>query len=237
MIELIQFYPTWDLPNVSPFCMKVEVYLKLAHIPYTNRYSNDPKATPTGKKPAIKDGDSFIYDSRLIINYLEAKFGNPLDAHLTASEKATAHAFQRMIEEHLYWGIVYSRWIMPEGLQRITQDWFGKLPWLLRKIVMRKLHKKVLNEMKGQGLGLLKHEEIVTLCNEDIDAISDFLGEKPFFMGDKISSIDACVYATLANIIETPIHWEVTEHAKSKANLLAYCSRIKAKTQTTHDTN
>jgi hypothetical protein len=28
MIKLYQFAPAWDVPNLSPFCVKVETYLK-----------------------------------------------------------------------------------------------------------------------------------------------------------------------------------------------------------------
>lgn len=34
MIELHQFRPFWGLPNASPFCMKVETYLRFRGIPY-----------------------------------------------------------------------------------------------------------------------------------------------------------------------------------------------------------
>ncbi len=30
MIKLYQFAPAWDVPNVSPFCVKIESYLKMA---------------------------------------------------------------------------------------------------------------------------------------------------------------------------------------------------------------
>jgi len=34
MIKLYQFHPAWGLPNPSPFCMKVETYLRMAGLPY-----------------------------------------------------------------------------------------------------------------------------------------------------------------------------------------------------------
>jgi len=35
MIKLYQFPTAWGLPNPSPFCMKLEVYMRLAEIPPT----------------------------------------------------------------------------------------------------------------------------------------------------------------------------------------------------------
>ena len=34
MIKLYQFKPAWGLPNPSPFCMKVETYLRMAGLSY-----------------------------------------------------------------------------------------------------------------------------------------------------------------------------------------------------------
>ncbi len=33
MITLHQFARVWDIPNLSPFCSKVETYLRMAGIP------------------------------------------------------------------------------------------------------------------------------------------------------------------------------------------------------------
>jgi hypothetical protein len=34
MIKLYQFNAAWGLPNPSPFCMKVETYLRMVSLPY-----------------------------------------------------------------------------------------------------------------------------------------------------------------------------------------------------------
>ncbi len=34
MIKLYQFDPAFGLPNASPFCMKLETYLRMAQLPF-----------------------------------------------------------------------------------------------------------------------------------------------------------------------------------------------------------
>ncbi len=34
MIKLFQFAPAFGLPNASPFCMKLETYLRMAGLPF-----------------------------------------------------------------------------------------------------------------------------------------------------------------------------------------------------------
>jgi hypothetical protein len=55
MIKLHQFAPAFGLPNASPFCMKVETYLRMAGLPYERVNSGDVLRAPKGKLPVIDD--------------------------------------------------------------------------------------------------------------------------------------------------------------------------------------
>ena len=70
MINLFQFHPCWNVPSASPFCIKLETYLKMANLKYQNQYLDDPRKAPKGKLPYITDNDITIADSGLIIDYL-----------------------------------------------------------------------------------------------------------------------------------------------------------------------
>lgn len=62
----------------------------------------------------------------------------------------------------------------------------------------------------------------------DIDALSDQLGERPFFMGDEPRWIDASVLSILWHIIDAPFSFDTKQHGKTKGNLLAYMERMRA---------
>lgn len=81
MIRLHQFPPAYGLPNGSPFCMKVENYLRMTGIPYEVVDDFDLAKAPKGKLPYIEDAERVIADSALILDYLKAAYGDPLDAH------------------------------------------------------------------------------------------------------------------------------------------------------------
>ena len=53
-VKLYQFPSAWGLPNPSPFCMKLEVFLRLAEIPYEIVTWPDPRKAPKGKLPFIE---------------------------------------------------------------------------------------------------------------------------------------------------------------------------------------
>jgi glutathione S-transferase len=226
MIKLFQFPALWNLPNASPFCMKLETYLRLAHLPYEIVVMHDPRSAPKGKLPYIEDKGVKIADSGLIIDYLKHTYGDPLDAHLTAIQNGQALALQRLVEEHLYWAVVYSRWVDPQGWAIVKPTYFGHLPFLVRCFVPDRLRKYMQKELHYHGLGLHAAADVYKLGNADITALSDILNDQSYFMGDQVTSIDACIYAMLANILKTPIHSPLQAHARTCANLLSYCERM-----------
>ncbi|MBC7944174.1 MAG: glutathione S-transferase N-terminal domain-containing protein, partial [Burkholderiales bacterium] len=84
MIKLYQFEPAFGLPNASPFCMKLETYLRMAGLPFEIAPNANIMKAPKGKMPYIEDNGRAIADSSLIIEYLRKTYGDRLDAKLTS---------------------------------------------------------------------------------------------------------------------------------------------------------
>jgi len=142
MIRLYQFAPAFGLPNASPFCMKVETFLRMAGLSYECPRDADLRKAPKGKLPYIVDEGAVVSDSSFIVDHLKRKYGDPLDSHLGAA---------------------------------------------------------------------------------------DFLGDKPFFLGARPSSLDATAYAFLANILWVPLESPLKAHAQTYPQLAAYCARMREK--------
>lgn len=227
MIVLHQFARGPGVPNASPFCMKVEVWLKLAGLEYEVKAELAPNTAPLGKLPYIEDGERVIPDSSTIIEELAKAHGVDLDAGLAAQQKAAAHAFRKMLEEHTYWGMIYARWIDPEYWPAFREAFFGKLPPGVRGAVAAMVRRKLRRDLHGQGLGRHARDEIYRRTELDVDALSSYLGANPYFMGERPTRVDATVYAFLANMweiaLETPLKAMVGKHR----NLVAYCERMK----------
>jgi glutathione S-transferase len=228
MIILHQFARTWGLPNLSQFCVKLETYLRMNRIPYQIAESLPLKA-PRGKLPFIDDEGHRIADSRLILHHLQSKYGTGQDAHLSSEELATAKSFQRLLEEHLYWISMVTRWDYSDSnWQANKAAIFGVLPPIARDLAAAVYRRKIKGQILGHGIGRLSHEEKFKLGKEDLDSLADFLGEKPYFMGKRPSTLDASAYGILVNIIGGPIESPLKDHALSKQNLHDYCRRMQA---------
>ena len=179
MIQLIQFKPAFGLPNASPFCMKLETYLRMAGLPYEKPpfKLQDLQGAPKGKLPYIVDGDQRIADSSLIIDYLKTKYGDPVDGWMSETERAIALAWQRLLEDHLYWAAIYTRWIEPEGWALTRRVFFAGMSAPLSWVVPPMARRNMAKELHGHGLGRHSREDIHTLGCNDITALAGYLAD------------------------------------------------------------
>jgi glutathione S-transferase len=228
MITLHEFGPAFTLRTASPFGLKLEAYMKLAGIPYSVDFvGGDPRKAPKGKIPFITTDDGRkMGDSALIIEHLIAKHGDKLDAHLTPAERAAGRALRRMTEEGLYFAILYSRWIDDAGFAVVAPVFFAGIPAMIRPVIGMLVRRSTRSALQGQGTGRHTREEIYALGNADLQTLSDALGDKPFFLGDKPTSYDAAIYGIVHNLMEIPTGTPLTAFARSLPNLLAFCERV-----------
>ena len=181
MLKLYQFERTWGIPNLSPFCCKVETYLRFAGIDYETKAAL-PTTAPKGKLPYIVDNGTTLADSRFILFHLKSNYRD-LDDELPATDLAISVALQRLIEEHLFWIALYSRWqYTDENWQTNKTAIFSALPPIVRDLGASLTRRNILKQIYGQGTGRHKSEEIFTLGKEDIDALATFLGGKSYFL-------------------------------------------------------
>jgi glutathione S-transferase len=228
-IKLYQFPPALGLPNASPFCMKLETYLRMAELPFESVYTMNVRRAPKGKLPFIDDAGRCVADSNLVIGYLKAKYGDRLDGWLTPGELAVSLAMRRLVEENLYWAVLYGRWIDEPGWAITRIAFFGRMSAPYRWFVPALARSSVRKSLWGHGLGRHALDEIYAIGKADLDALADFLGNKPYMMGAEPSSLDASVYATFANILWVPHDTPLKARLAQRTGVVAYCERIRAR--------
>jgi glutathione S-transferase len=224
-VTLVQFPPTWGR-NVSPFGLKLEAWLTLANIPFDIRTTMRLDKAPKGKLPYIIDQGHAIGDTSLIIAHLKHTRGIDPDAGLTPAERAQGLALQRLFEEHLYFIIVYSRWIDEEGWPLVAEAFFESVRPPLRSVAQFWFRERVRKMLYMQGLGRHEPAEIYAMGRADLEAIAEHLGDKPFFLGDRITTIDAVAYGHLANILLTPLETELKRMLRELPVLEAWCEAM-----------
>ena len=219
MITLYTFGAAFGLPDMSPFVTKAEMLLKLAGLNYrtdTNGFNNAPK----GKLPYIDDDGEIIADSTFIRQHIEQKYGVDFDKGLDSRARATAWAFERMFEDHIYWTFLHARWVDEDNYNRGPRVYFERLPMPMRLIVPRMARRQLTAQIKGHGMGRHSGSEIVALGTHSLNAAAEFLGHKTYMMRYEPSGLDATAFAFLAGALcptfETPLRTAVERHKNIK---------------------
>jgi glutathione S-transferase len=225
MIRLFAFGPAFGLPDPSPFVTKVETLLKMAALPYQVELGDLRKA-PKGKLPYIEDDGERIADSTFIRWHLERKYGFDFDRGLSLEQRASAWAFEKMAEDHLYWILVDARWMDDDNFAKGPSTFFRRIPAPVRPIVAAMVRRRVRKNLHAQGIGRHSAVEIAMLTQRAIDAIAEFLGGKPYFMGGEPTGIDATLFAFIASVLCPLFDAHVRAAAERHANLKHYVGRM-----------
>jgi len=233
VLTVYGYVPAWGIPDISPYVTKLVNYLHMVGIEHEWKpqdLATLDEDSPNGKLPYIvmPDGTK-LTDSNRIIFHLESTIDNPLDAGMSDAEKAQALAWNRLIEEHLYWsGVIQPRW-------REDAGWETYIPFIVQGAdvtpEMREgldgFRARIMAEFDGQGMGRRTDDEVFEVLREDVDALSTYLGDKPFLRGDQPHSLDASVYSTVRHLIDVPFDWPGGPYTREKQNLVAYADRMR----------
>lgn len=231
MITLYTLPAAFDLVSVSPFCAKLEVYLRMRGLPYRAVFG-DPRTAPKKKMPYVEHGGRIISDSQHVVDRLEAEAeaeakGSGLDGWLSAREKAESHLFRRSLEEGFYFVTFHVRWLDPASWATYAPVYYPYLPKHVGKLVMAMLKRGVKKSLFAQGTGRHTDEEVHAFGKRDIDALAGVLGDRAYMMGDRPSTIDATAFAFVSSVLDFPVATPLTRAIRAHDNLVRYHARMR----------
>ena len=199
MIHLYQLPKLADKDySCSPFCLKMELYLKAMNLSYENNFSLELNKSPTGKLPFIEEAGRKFADSNLIITFLENENGVYLNEHLSKEQNAISGAFIRLCEDSLYNVGVYARWCDSDNKswkKEFTES--ASLPKLMSGLVYGATKKNITRQLSASGLLALTDSEIYSRAEKDLKSIVDYLNSRECFFNDKVSLVDIVVFSFL----------------------------------------
>jgi glutathione S-transferase len=227
MITLYGSFPAFGLPQASPFVMKTEVQLKMAEIPYRLERGSRENG-PKGKIPYIVEAENCLGDSTFIRDHIEKGYGIDLDRGLTPDMRARSWAIERMLEDHLYWAVVYQRWMIDENFAAGPAHFFDTLPSETREQARAAARSQVAATLYGQGLGRHSPAEVADLGCRSVKALATLLGNKAYLMGPAPSAIDATAFAMIAAATAPVFVSILRDFTEDQCNLMRYRDRLMA---------
>jgi glutathione S-transferase len=222
MITLYQYPPAFDLPvSVSPFCAKLEAYLRLTGRAYTTAKASPPRS-PNGLVPYVARDGVVIADSADIIATLEAE-GPALDDDLVPAEIALSAELLGISEQGLYFALLYSRftddagWAHQVGAVRAVLPWFlGFMTGWIRRS----------QRLKAAEHGCVDDASTYRKGGTDLERVSQVLGDQPFLLGEQPHVVDCSVWANLLHACHTRSPNPLTDAVRADRRLMAYVQRM-----------
>uniref|UniRef100_A0A8R1DW02 Uncharacterized protein n=1 Tax=Caenorhabditis japonica TaxID=281687 RepID=A0A8R1DW02_CAEJA len=222
-VYLYQFKRLKNCPNLSPFCLKLEVLCRACGIPYETVDSQFLRSR-NGTLPFIELNGEHIADSDLIEIRLRQHFKIP---SLPADQEAQSVALSRMADNHLFFillrykGSVTAFYETIVGLLGLPGFLLSILVPIVKAVFGRKIHTRSVG-----AIGDFEPKELDLLLRRDLKVIQDSIKGK-FLFGDKVTPCDATVFGQLASVYY-PFRTHLTEVLDNDfPSLLQYLERVK----------
>uniref|UniRef100_B8HX59 GST N-terminal domain-containing protein n=1 Tax=Cyanothece sp. (strain PCC 7425 / ATCC 29141) TaxID=395961 RepID=B8HX59_CYAP4 len=199
MLKLLCYPPLFGLVDNNPYGLKVATFLNLVGLDYAIEHLMDVSQAPRGQLPFISDDGEIVGDSNQILDYLTLKYDLQLDADLTPAQRDLSLLILRMLDEHLYWIISYSRWSDPNCWPLFKREFLSHYPQVGEE-GMEQIRTYNLNRYKFQGIGRYSPAEVYKKGCQNLEVLANLLDDRPFLFGEQPHSIDAASYAFLACI-------------------------------------
>ena len=214
----------WGMPDLSPFCAKLETYLRMAGWDY-QLAPVDFRRAPKGKVPYVAIDGELLGDSQFIIETLEKRRTTALDASLTLEQRAQGHALRRMLDEGLYFVLVHERWSDDTGW-KLYRPVFGTVMPAPLRLILPLIRRSVRKSLKAQGTGRHSATEVTQMGIADFNALSAVLGGRDYLLGNTPSTYDASAFAFIHGIAAVPHDSPLRRHLLGSKNLMHYRDRV-----------
>jgi glutathione S-transferase len=225
MITLYGGGAAFGLPEMSPYCTKTEVQLRMAGLDFVKQPAR-PTDSPKGQLPFIDDDGERVADSTFIRAHIEFKYGVDLDEGLDRRQRAEAWALERMIENHLGPTIGYGRFFIPENFARGPAHFVDYAPEEQRPALREDLLARVKATFLAVGTTRHAPDEIEWLGGRSLETLATVLGDKPYVMGERPTAVDGIAFGALAALLTPFFPCPLQRRAIGYRSLVAYTDRM-----------
>ncbi len=202
MIELFQF-------STSPFTEKVRRAMGYKRIAYRvteverlqvpqGKYKH---VSPTGKFPAILDGDKAIWDSTDILHHIDQNYDGPAVIPTNPRDAAMAHAIEEWADESLYFYEILMRLAWKHNQGPMIDALAASMPNVPREQLEAMVDDNVGKLVEAQGIGKKPREQILSDLDRHFGALDALLDGHDWLVGNTPSIADFAVIGQLTALL------------------------------------
>lgn len=229
--------PGVETPDISPFVVKLETWLRMSGIPYETR-TGTRHDMPRGKLPAVRIDGQLMADSSSIIAHLQQSDPRALrDTHLDPLQRAQAEAIKALVESQLYFVGLYQRWcvdaafaryqpLLIDYARRSAPAWQRLLVPVVAPAILPLIRRRMMRQAWQQGIARHDEDEILAIGCSGVQALATLLGHQDYLFGATPSTVDASVFGQLHTLVRHPFPGPLQDFAKARPELMAYHDRI-----------
>jgi glutathione S-transferase len=235
-IFVCTFRPVPHVYSICPFGIKIESFLRINKIPYEPVFGS--KMSSKGMMPYIRlddpDCGDEIPDSNVILARLQEELKQQeqvgySESHLTPAQRATAHMLIRMLEEHTSPVGFYYRYGLNMAQFSEALDLADRFAPGMAERWGKFQPDNTKAKTKYRGLSRHSDEELWDFSNDDLQAISDHLGDEPYYFGDRPSLADCAVFGHVSQLLWIPIDFPQKKYLHERCpNIVKFMNRFRA---------
>ncbi|KAI1701018.1 failed axon connection [Ditylenchus destructor] len=233
LVYLIQLPRAGCVPSLSSFALKLETWLRMADIQYQNVDNEFKYKSEKGQIPFVELNGRQIADTNIIIEELTRIFHIQMDDIVNNDAMASAHAcaFHSLVEDTLRWHCWYFRALNNSFFgteDGVAAHFRGFRKFIFKNFILRRMKSKLMSQCRAQGIGRLTPGEVDMFARKNLKALSTFLGDKKYMMGDNFCTLDATVFGHLSMFYFCPLNKGLKDYMEhSCRNLVDYLRNIK----------
>jgi len=207
----------FSLLSLSPFCVKVQLGLKLKQIPYEmkNILLAD-RVNPRSKLPYLVWGDRKLEDSTAILEAIDAEGTGPQLIPTDPKLRAEADLLEDWADESLYWQGVYAKFEDEAHWKLLLSQFRAHFPVMLRPLGPLVARRQTRAKLNAQGLSRRDPSLVRREFSRHLDSLETRLDGRQWLVGDSISIADIAVTAMLWQLLPDYTPWHATEVAARK---------------------
>lgn len=209
-VYLYQFDRCSKLPSLVSQCLRLETLIRAAGIPYENIDNMMRYRSANGSLPFVELNGKELSDVENIIEELSKEFKD-LDSDLTEAQKVTSYSLTSMVLNHTSWVVRCWRYKHPQEFLKVSGVDIKKtinswVPSPLLNFMFKMGFRSNIKDLIGHGIGNRNPEQIYIAGKKDLQTLSQALGGRKYFFGDKPHSVSFFQKSCCCCSIASPLH-------------------------------